>query len=108
MTLCETLHHSVKACSSSIFTTSRGRKNWWTDDCTEARRLNRLFHYIWKSSGPPSDGNVYECYKLSRKEFRRCCLRAVNDRSKQTYKLIAKLYKEKAPGKMWNAIRKLK
>ena len=108
MRLCETLHHSVKACSSSIFTSKRGRKKWWTDDCTDARRHNRLFHYIWKSCGRPSDGNVYECYKLTRKEFRRCCRRAVNDRSKQTYKLIEKLYKEKTPAKMWNVIRKTK
>ena len=43
MTLCEMLHHSVKACSSSIFTSSRGRKKWWTVDSQKQDAVTDCF-----------------------------------------------------------------
>ena len=73
-----------------------------------ARDRNRLFHYIWKCSGRPKSGVIYDCYRGSRKAYRRCCRKAVHDKTNKHYSLISKLHGVTQKSKMWNIIRKTK
>jgi hypothetical protein len=105
--LCTAMHDCVKSTRSNP--KSGGKKrHWWNQDCNIARDRNRLFHHIWKSCGRPSHGTVYNCYRDSRKVFRRCCCLAVYSKTKQTARLISRLHQEGKPNNLWKLIRKSK
>ena len=86
----------------------KGRKVWWTKDCTQARKRSRLSFHIWKSIGRPSSGVMYQCYNEARKNYRRTCCRAVHKGCSKNYRLMDLLYKQNHAGHMWNLIRKSK
>ena len=67
-----------------------------------------MFHYIWKSSGRPVSGVIYDCYKSSKKTYRQCCRSAIHSRSNQKTNLISKLYNNRKKAKVWNLIRQSK
>ena len=89
--LCEVMHTSVKTCNDFVQKQNcyRKPKPWWTKECTITRDRNRLFHHIWKSSGRPKRGVIYECYKAH-------------------FRLINRLHGVKQSSKMWNIIKKSK
>ena len=43
----------------------------------------------------PTSGTAYECYKQSRKAYRKCSRQAVHDKSAQTIRLIERHFKNK-------------
>ena len=86
----------------------KGRKVWWTKDCTQARKRSRLFFHIWKSIGRPSSGATYQCYNKARKNYRCTCRCAVHKGCSKNYRLMDLLYKQNHAGCMWNLIRKSK
>ena len=53
------------------FPTRKGQTNkqWWNRDCTLAKRRNGLFYYIWKESGRPSSGTIYETYNANIEKY---------------------------------------
>ena len=108
--LCYAMHISVKNCNDIFHDeNNRGKKkHWWNRECKTTRDRNRLFHYIWKCSGRPKSGVIYDCYRGSRKAYRRCCRQAVHDKTNKHYSLINKLHGVKQKSKMWNIIRKTK
>ena len=69
--LCKLLHSCVSQCMESAppkkFSNESKR---WNYDCYLARRRNTTFHYIWKESGRPDSGLVYETYKHAKKNYR--------------------------------------
>ena len=106
--LTSVMHQCVKNCSikrKQIINPNNTAKCWWSRECSINKSRNRLFHYIWKESGRPRTGVVYECYKLAKKNFRRACRQAINNHSKGRFLQIDKLYKARSPEKMWNCIK---
>ena len=106
--VCDAMHESVRKGLSSLPQYRGRKKSWWNRNCTLARDRNKLFHHIWKSSGRPTSGTAYECYKQSRKAYRRCCRQAVHDKSTQTIRLIERHFKNKKSSRLWNLIRSTK
>jgi hypothetical protein len=107
--LCYTMHDCVSSYKDpELNCHSRKRKHWWNGNCTIARDRNRLYHYIWKCCDKPKSGIVWECYKNSRKAYRRVCRNSVNDKTNAVAGLINKLHKERKPARLWNIIRKAK
>ena len=107
--LCKAMHGSCeKSLNTGTRITHKIPKKWWNKDCSLARNRNKIFHHVWKSSGSPKTGIIYECYKNARKAYRKCCRLAVKSCQSDTYRLVDKLYKERNPKKMWNIIRKSK
>ena len=86
--LCDAIHQCVKSCSGKVKKPPTV-KSWWNANCKSARTRNRLFHYIWKSSGRPVSGVIYDCYKSSKKTYRQCCRSAIHSRSNQKTNLIS-------------------
>ena len=107
-TLCDIMHCCVKACGDKIHKQSQKKKHWWNSKCSAARNRCRLFHYIWKSSGRPKVGKVFECFKDTRKTYKRCCRDSVNSNIRNKSNLINKLHREKKSANLWNVIRKSK
>ena len=103
-TLCDAIHLCVASCAAQTKPSGK-RKHWWNHNCSKARDRNRLFHHIWKSCGRPSSGAVFDCYRDSRKAYRRACRQAVNSRSKYTANLILQLHRERNQGRLWNVIK---
>ena len=64
--------------------------------------------HIWKSSGRPVSGVIYDCYKNSKKTYRQCWRSAIHSNSNQKTKLISKLYNNHKQAKVWNLIRQSK
>ena len=108
--LCEVMHTSVKTCNDCVQKQNcyRKPKPWWTKECTITRDRNRLFHHIWKCSGRPKCGVIYECYKGTRKAYRWSCRLAIQDKTKAHFRLINRLHGVKQSSKMWNIIKKSK
>ena len=62
------------------------------------RSRNRLFHLIWKECGRPSKGTIHECYKMSKKNFRKACRKAILAQAKCSYDNIDKLCRARNSG----------
>ena len=92
--ICHLFHQSVE---SNIPTQRPNRKTvkWRNKDCTATRNRNRLYHHIWKCCGRPSTGCVYECYKATRKSYRRSCRQAVQNKTQNTLQILEKLYQDR-------------
>ena len=92
-TLQKSIHRSVNLSLQYLRKTHQRHKpkSWWDKNCQRARDRNRLFHRIWKSCGRPSDGQVYDCYRVSRKTYRKCCRDAVRLQKVKTHQLIGTL-----------------
>ena len=96
-------------CNEELIKTKRSSgKARWTKDCSRARDRNRLFFHIWKSVGCPKEGATYECYRDSKRSYRKVCRQAVQNGYRRKFNLIDKLHKEKKPSSMWNIIRQSK
>ena len=103
-TLCDAIHLCVASCAAQTKPSGK-RKHWWNHNCSKSRDRNRLFHHIWKSCGRISSGAVFDCYRDSRKAYRRACRQAVNSRSKYTANLISQLHRERNQCRLWNVIK---
>ena len=107
--LCDAMHEAARQCSTEFpYKRVKVCKTWWTRDCTRARDRNRLFFHIWKSVGRPKQGVTYDCYRESRRAYRRTCKQAVENGYSKKFNLINKLYKENKTARMWNLVRKSK
>ena len=110
--LCDVLHKSVDSCLQIIRPSKCNRnfknKKWWNQDCARAKRRNSIFHYIWKQSGKPSFGSVYENYKYAKKHYRKMCRLAANDKIKIHFSTMDKLYESRNSKQLFNVIRKTK
>ena len=107
--LCSAMHECASKCMAKKPPDKGNHKKWWWNDaCTSTRNRNRFYHHIWKSLNRPTSGEVYKCYKASRKAYRKACRDAVNCQYKNKHKLIDRLFKEKRNGQFWNLIRKSK
>ena len=108
-TLNNAIHKATTNCNEEFIKTKRSSgKAWWTKDCSRARDTNRLFFHIWKSVCCPKEGATYECYRDSKRSYRKVCRQAVQNGYRQKFNLIDKLHKEKRPSSMWNIIRQSK
>ena len=107
--LCKIMHDCVVKCLQKM---PRSKpfcgKSWWNNDCAVAKRRNVLFHHIWKESGCPSQGIIYDSYKCAKKSYRKACRSAVKTQCSTSFKLIDSLYKAKDSKSLWNIIRKTK
>ena len=110
--LCSIMHHCVKECSSksnsSTVTQKFPKKYWWNKECSVTKSRNRLFHLIWKECGRPSKGTIHECYKVSKKNFRKACRKAIQAQAKSSYRNIEKLCRARNSRQMWNIIKRTK
>ena len=48
---------------------SRKPKRWWTSQFTRGRNKHRFWLSLWRSSGRPKEGAVYDSYKYSKHLF---------------------------------------
>ena len=106
--LTNALHNSVRIAKDECNASFKGpkRHHWWNTDCQTAKHRQTFWFQIWKSSGRPRDGAVYESYKYAKYVFRQNCRKAFNSASQSNFNLCNKLYKEKNMNKFWNIIKK--
>ena len=104
--LCDAMKRAERVSSGLFKQQTKREKYWWNKDCTKARNRCRLFHSIWSSMGRPKFEQAYNCYKDSRKCYKRTCRMAVNRKTGDRFKVIDKMSKANKSGKMWNIIRK--
>jgi len=79
----------------------------WTKSCSQARDRHRLWHSIYKDNGRPSEGIVYDCYKMSKTQFRQACRTAVNDSKSQQIADLCATYKHCKTGTFWNKLKRM-
>ena len=65
-----------------------------------------MWHKIWNDCGRPKTGFIFECYKNTKKRFRRICRFAFSKKQNRQYEVIDALWKSKRTGEFWNVIRK--
>ena len=106
--VCTAMHDSVKLSLSHLPKRKYRHKSWWNQNCHLARDRNRTFHHIWKRSGRPTKGLLYECYKSTRKAYRKCCRQAVKSKKCSVYEQLTTYYIQRNSKMMWNIIRKTK
>ena len=120
---CSCLHNSVSECLSNkqssecvVNTANATMKNksaktkrsWWTQDCKTARNRNRLCFYLWKSSGRPTEGAIYENYKKARKLYRKTCRQAIKSLEVKRFSELDYLCRYKRSKLLWNKIKSVK
>ena len=107
--LVSAIHQAAQTVNNNIQAAARSgprRRHWWDENCTLARDRMRLFYHMWKSCGRPGEGAVYECYKDSRRAYRRTLRRAVSTEGNRNHRLLTQLFHTNRPGKFWNLVRK--
>jgi len=80
---------------------------YWTKSCSLARDRHRLWYKIYKDNGRPSEGIVYDCYKMSKYQFRQTCRKAVNSSKAQQIADLCYTYKHCKTGTFWNKLKQL-
>ena len=107
--LCSLLHRCVSKCLEVIPQKRKhNSKSWWNTDCFKAKQRNYLFYHIWIECGRPLSGTVFENYKLAKKQYRKICRLAMNNKTILSQQTIGKLFHANKPAQMWNLIRRAK
>ena len=70
--------------------------------------MESSFHHIWKQCGRPNSGIVYDSYKTAKRNYRKVCNKAINNKVKLSFKTLDQLYKSRSSKQFWNVIRKSK
>ena len=86
--MCNAMVTSMYASSSKAITSTKSSskhdknhfrsKKWWSSDCLITRDKQRFWYGIWRSCGRPRQGQVYACYKATKKLNRAACEQAMN------------------------------
>jgi len=107
--LCTTFHRSAEAAAPTNVKSRHHRsKHWWSADCTEAKSRNRFWHKLWIENSKPTHGAVYECYRESKKHFRRMCRLSKHNVTQEKYGEITNYLKHRNINKLWAAIKHMK
>ena len=67
------IHDSVNKSQYETNSSKKHRKkvHWWNNDCSIARNRQRFWYNIWIQCNRARSGQVFQCYKLAKKEYRR-------------------------------------
>jgi len=104
--LCTAMHSAVEMC---IVNRSQPRqKHWWTRGCTDAKARNRFWHSLWVENGKPTHGAVHDCYKESKRNFRKICRISQSDSIGREYRIINIFMKHRNINKLWASVKRLK
>jgi len=103
-TLISTMHTATAGIS--VNPAQHRHKHWWTIDCSQAKAKNRFWRNVWIENGRPSQGVVYDCYKDTKRRFRRACRAAQQETAKAKYCAINGYMKHRNINKLWAAVRK--
>lgn len=52
-------------------------KKWWCPKLSRLRDRVRFWRHLWCEMGRPRTGHVYDCYKNTKKEYKRTCRRCI-------------------------------
>ena len=103
------MHSSAN--NSAVSTTvsckvSRKPQRWWTSQCTSARNKHRFWLSLWRSSGRPREGAVYDSYKYSKHLFRKSCRLAINNSLNENFRDCDTMFRQRRMGAFWRKIKK--
>jgi len=106
--LSEAIHTAVNQANPKVAGPKKNHLSpHWTQSCSQARDRHRLWYRIYKDNGRPSEGIVYECYKMSKYQFRQACRKAINDSKAQKIADLCNDYKHCKTGTFWNKLKRM-
>jgi len=100
------MHSAVEECQAKQGV-SKG-KHWWTTECTLAKSRNRFWYKLWVENDKPSHGVIFECYKESKKYFRKACRNAQTNHINTQYRAVSSYFRHRNTNKLWAAVKQLK
>jgi len=107
--LCTTFHRSTEAAAPIVKSRHHAKsKHWWSADCTQAKSRNRFWYKMWIDNSKPTSGAVYECYRESKKQFRRICRMSKHKVTQEKYEVINNYLKHRNTNKLWAAVKQLR
>ena len=113
--LCDSLKDVIHGSAQKVIDDKHGsykgkhqKRHWWNGDCLFYRDKQRFWFSLWKAAGRPRTGQVFTCYKLSKKSFRKACKIAMNGSIGYTYRQLDYLKGHRNLNKFWNMVRRSK
>ena len=99
------MHSSAN--NSAVSTTvsckaSRKPKRCWTSQCNK----HRFWLSLWRSSGRPKEGAVYDSYKYSKHLFRKSCRLAINNSLNKNFRDCDTMFRQRRMGAFWRKIKR--
>jgi len=104
--LTNAMHTAAKKCKAKE--KSPKCTHWWTTQCTEAKSKNRFWYKLWVDNDKQDHGVIYECYKESKRHFRKICRNAQNKFLNKPYYAISNYMKHRNTNKLWAAVKHAK
>jgi exonuclease III len=81
-------------------------KSWWCPELSRLRDGVRFWRGIWSEMGRPRAGHTFECYKATKKAYRRLCRCCVADVEFSRNNELNSLLLQRKTKAFWNAIRR--
>jgi len=106
--LISTMHSATKQINSNPSEHRCNNKHWWTTRCTNAKSKNMFWRKLWMENGKPTHGIVYECYKDTKRQFRRACRSAQHESARDKYNIMNCYMRHRNTNKLWAAVKRLK
>ena len=102
-----TMHDAARESGCSPINTFKPKINW----CPELSNLSKkkkLWWDIWTQNGRPRAGIVYECYKGTKKMFRRLSRQCMRDEINIQYNRLNSYFHEMKINRIWKGIKRLR
>jgi hypothetical protein len=80
-------------------------RSFWCPELGLLKHRKRFWWRLWKLNDRPSSGEVYECWKAIKKEFRRVSRRKLNDLIQKKNQKRNTLFKERKMRAFWNGLK---
>ena len=100
------MHSAAKKCA--VKQGMQKSKHWWIIECTQAQSKNRFWYRLWRDNDKPTHGVIHECYKASKRQFRKTCRIAQKNCTNRQYNAISCYMKYKNTNKLWAAVKQMK
>ena len=100
------LIHSAAIASGCSVQSSFRPKAHWSADLTYLRDIKRFWWYIWVQNGRPREGAVFDCYKFSKKQFRKASRKCLHNVFNKSINQLNNLFRDGRSKKFWNTLKK--
>ena len=81
-------------------------KPYWCADLSYLRDTKRFWWHLWVQNGRPREGAVFECYKFSKKQFRKKSRRCLHALFNKPVSNLNSLFRAGNTKMFWNMIKK--
>ena len=83
-------------------------KKYWCPHLSQLRDKKKFWWSLWNDNGRPKQGQVYDCYKGTKKLFRKYCRYYMQNEVNSSFINLNSMYRERKMSCFWNGIKRLK